>query len=460
MDSARPLAVQTLHQNQHHQYLLAAHVRNLEEELAELDKLLPQADIADDDDTLEPDFYIPDSATPVWPIRNFLHANSPFSEDASKRTRYFNSTTRRMMAPKEIEALKAAVNSETKRIGKQAGSSTMVTSDMLNWATIAEKVSDSSSVTRTAMECKIKWRADFSSEINRKEWGDAELASLNAILNKIPEGSKVDWTRVAKDLGTDRLPSDCLRHGFERPRFSWDEEGDRKLVDAVAHYGQCWPLVAKYVSPNVTAAICASRWQRCGDSSLRSGAWSEEEDKRLKAAVEGFGLSWVEVASAVPGRTNEQCRERWMKVFDGKSKSKTKTPSRPWTDEEDKALTDAIASLGTKWKEVGETIGRSAGQCQGRYKRLQKSSHSTPVSSEEEDEDTSPPPLRRTGQTRKSVALEAEQGPPDTASSSSSTRPKPRPLARGTKRVRNDNDDLVPRPEASEPRRRSSRLNK
>ncbi|KAJ2740618.1 myb-like DNA-binding protein bas1, partial [Coemansia sp. BCRC 34301] len=45
-----------------------------------------------------------------------------------------------------------------------------------------------------------------------------------------------------------------------------------------------------------------------------SSRWSPNEDELLKSAVREFGedRQWVKVAQSVPGRTNLQCRQRWL----------------------------------------------------------------------------------------------------------------------------------------------------
>ncbi|KAJ2817615.1 myb-like DNA-binding protein bas1 [Coemansia erecta] len=45
-----------------------------------------------------------------------------------------------------------------------------------------------------------------------------------------------------------------------------------------------------------------------------SSRWTPEEDELLKRAVKQFGedRQWVKVAQQVPGRTNLQCRQRWL----------------------------------------------------------------------------------------------------------------------------------------------------
>jgi hypothetical protein len=46
------------------------------------------------------------------------------------------------------------------------------------------------------------------------------------------------------------------------------------------------------------------------------GKWAAEEDTKLAEAVKKHGKHWVAVAALVPGRTNIQYRERWLKNQD------------------------------------------------------------------------------------------------------------------------------------------------
>lgn len=87
------------------------------------------------------------------------------------------------------------------------------------------------------------------------------------------------------------------------------------------------------------------------DPSIKRGAWTEDEDKLLRCAVAVFGHSWMEVATFVPGRNNEQCRDRYNEslhptVVKGK-----------WSEEEDAALLEAVQKIGeNKWKEVSQSL--------------------------------------------------------------------------------------------------------
>jgi myb proto-oncogene protein len=53
------------------------------------------------------------------------------------------------------------------------------------------------------------------------------------------------------------------------------------------------------------------------DGNPRRGTWKPEEDAKLIEAVKKkHGNDWVAVAAMVPGRTNVQCRYRWVNHLD------------------------------------------------------------------------------------------------------------------------------------------------
>lgn len=114
--------------------------------------------------------------------------------------------------------------------------------------------------------------------------------------------------------------------------------------------GSC--TVARVVSPDATAQQCQNRYQRSLDPTLKRGSWSPAEDAKLHLAVSAYGNSWVDVASMMEGRSNEQCRDRWNERLN------PKINRGAWTEEEDRLLIGAVEELGEgKWKAVGEKMG-------------------------------------------------------------------------------------------------------
>ena len=104
-----------------------------------------------------------------------------------------------------------------------------------------------------------------------------------------------------------------------------------------------------YVSEDATAHQCQKRYLDSLDPSIKSGAWSPEEDEKLRRAIVAFSgahalpgtsdasgspssvdklsIPWQDVALFVPGRTNNQCREHYLDSI-VKSKNKGKAKSR------------------------------------------------------------------------------------------------------------------------------------
>ena len=64
-----------------------------------------------------------------------------------------------------------------------------------------------------------------------------------------------------------------------------------------------------------------------------------------------IGTSWVRVAEYVPGRTNDQCNERWTAQLNAGSSKNV------WSGEEDRKLIEMVNSEGRQWKAISEKIG-------------------------------------------------------------------------------------------------------
>lgn len=109
--------------------------------------------------------------------------------------------------------------------------------------------------------------------------------------------------------------------------------------------------VARHVSPYATTSQCQTRYVRSVDPSIKREPWTLEEDARLRKAVEAFSNSWIDVAGVLPGRTNDQCRERWAEIGTNEG------GKGPWSGAEDQRLLDAVKELGKKWKMVSGKIG-------------------------------------------------------------------------------------------------------
>ncbi|KAJ8086384.1 hypothetical protein PM082_005207 [Marasmius tenuissimus] len=385
--SARGLIAQAIHANQAHQYALTKYAERLTEELKEIDSLLKAADAEQhEDDAVEEDIQIVGAIAAKSPINahDLLKSESPFYAEAKARSLYTSYTHSRPMKNRELDTLTDAVADEFRRLRaidhRKRGlgiPNRFEPVDMngdtkdVDWKIVAEKVSDVATFPRSAEECKVKWLGFKQPRLNHEEWGESEIKRLHEIVKDRQEQGKVDWVEVAQALGTNRVPIDCMRNAIPRPRHLWDTESDKRLVEAVKLYGQNnWSLCARYVSENTNASQCQGRYQRTINPHIRRDGWTIEEDEKIIAAVATYGPSWQEVASFVPGRTNDQCRERYQAALGS-------VPGRReglWKPDEDEKLLEAVKIHGHKWKLVSAHMDytRSVGQCRTHYVKLQK----------------------------------------------------------------------------------------
>ncbi|KZT26955.1 hypothetical protein NEOLEDRAFT_1061658 [Neolentinus lepideus HHB14362 ss-1] len=373
-NSVKELAQKTLQANKDHQYALKVYTERLEAELATVDKLLTSAEWDEQDDEVDLDaggfVLIPGSVKPSGPVAHsdLLSKDSPFREDAIRRQKYLELTTIHPMKNKELEALAEAVRTENYRmhayeaqrrgqnaltsLNQQPQSYFEMNKESIDWEGVASKVSSSISsyVQRSAQECKIRWLGDRHPEINHKPWLDTEVAQAIALAANYPDG-RVNWVRVAEQLGTNRTAMDCMRNAVQRRNHVWTSGADDRLLEAIKIYGiDNWLLVARYVSEDATAQQCQNRYHRTVTPDLARGPWTDDEDAKLRRAVEAYGHSWLEVASSIPGRSNEQCRDRWSERLN------PKVAKGKWTEEEGGKLMEAVARVGEKWKEVSECL--------------------------------------------------------------------------------------------------------
>ena len=82
---------------------------------------------------------------------------------------------------------------------------------------------------------------------------------------------------------------------------------------------------------------------------VRKVTWTKEEDETVVRLVGVYGPThWAAIASNLPGRNGKQCRDRWHQQLDPNIKRD------PWTEEEDRVLTEAVHELGSKWTEISK----------------------------------------------------------------------------------------------------------
>jgi hypothetical protein len=264
----------------------------------------------------------------------------------------------------------AVANTSKKRRGKEY---------KIDWDAISALVPG-----RTKNQCRRRWYNALDPSIDRANgrtgpWSEDEDIKLKDAVQT--HGGK-DWTAIAK-LVPGRTEKQCrdrwkfvLDPIIDRAGGRWTAVEDIKLKDAVqTHDGKNWGAIAALV-PGRTEKQCRGRWPfldpNIVGSSGRTGPWSDDEDIKLKDAVQRHGgKDWDTIAALVPRRTRNQCSTRWHTILDTNIDPTTARAGR-WTVDEDKKLKDAVPTHGgTDWAVIAALIpGRTLKQCHNRWDRV------------------------------------------------------------------------------------------
>jgi hypothetical protein len=157
----------------------------------------------------------------------------------------------------------------------------------------------------------------------------------------------------------------------------WTADEDKQLRNAVPAQGvKNWKEIASLV-PGRTKEQCHNRWHTKLNFSIdattaRTGKWTIDEDKKLKDGVrEHGGKNWKAIALLVPGRTDQQCVKRWSDALDPSIGRATASKGK-WTADEDKQLKDAFRAHGGKnWEEIAALVpDRTKIQCANRWHNI------------------------------------------------------------------------------------------
>lgn len=96
---------------------------------------------------------------------------------------------------------------------------------------------------------------------------------------------------------------------------------------------------------------------------IKKGPWTPEEDALLEEAVSANGgRRWSTIALSLPGRIAKQCRERWHNHL------QPNINKEPWTEQEDLKIQLGVVRHGHKWSTIARGMpGRTDNQIKNRY---------------------------------------------------------------------------------------------
>ncbi|MEJ1271812.1 small nuclear RNA activating complex polypeptide 4 [Cricetulus griseus] len=171
---------------------------------------------------------------------------------------------------------------------------------------------------RSAEEIQKFWQSSEHPSINKQEWSTEEVERLKAIA---ATHSHLEWHLVAEELGTSRSAFQCLQkfqqYNKALKRKEWTEEEDHMLTQLVQEMrvGNHIPYrKIVYFMEGRDSMQLIYRWTKSLDPSLKRGFWTPEEDAKLLQAVAKYGAQdWFKIREEVPGRSDAQCRDRYIR---------------------------------------------------------------------------------------------------------------------------------------------------
>jgi hypothetical protein len=213
------------------------------------------------------------------------------------------------------------------------------------------------------------------------------IAAEADTLNASPDNANV--AVASASAGAGEHPVMAATHLNARatgpPYREWIPEEDAKLTSAVKttgkkkygedEYKTDWVAIAVQV-PGRTRQQCKDRWyyilhfhSKSDETTARVGKWTAAEDSTLKDAIEKHsGKNWEAISALVLGQTKIQCMTRWTNALQSKSDETTKHMGK-WTTYEDSTLKDAVEKHnGKNWEAISALIpGRTKIPCKNSW---------------------------------------------------------------------------------------------
>ena len=226
-----------------------------------------------------------------------------------------------------------------------------------------------------ADDCELYWNNFLHPAINKSEWTKEEDQRLESLV--LLYGLH-DWDKIALELGTNRMGWQCCsRYQSELnrdiKRIGPLTKAEAQLVEKVIE--QCrvgdfipWHQV-KYFIEGRTLPQIKHYWNKI-NVPKRGDVWTEDENRQLSLAVKKYGRhNWRKVSQFLPGRSNRQCRERYMMRLNFGNDRKL----GDWTTQEDKQILELAPKHDFKWVQLENQLkGRNARQIASRYELLIK----------------------------------------------------------------------------------------
>ncbi|XP_074326988.1 transcription factor MYB14-like [Apium graveolens] len=91
----------------------------------------------------------------------------------------------------------------------------------------------------------------------------------------------------------------------------WTSEEDMRLVTYITKYGIWnWSQIPTHAGLSRSGKSCRLRWMNYLDPQVKRGNYTQEEDEII-VNMRHIGVGWSAIAARLPGRTDNEIKNRW-----------------------------------------------------------------------------------------------------------------------------------------------------
>lgn len=199
------------------------------------------------------------------------------------------------------------------------------------------------------------------------KFDDSEQYNYNIVDSKKPGvpiseyGEMPEWGERMKVSLKTRKPRRAPIGG------KWNKDEDEKLLKLVDQHGpKNWKMISQRLGSVRDKVQCLHRYNKVLKPGLQKGPWTVEEDTVLLNVVLKDGdpksVKWSEIALHLNGRIGKQCRERWNNHVNPEIRK------GKWSIKEDALLFEAQLVFGNRWTEIAKLLpGRTENNVKNRF---------------------------------------------------------------------------------------------
>ncbi|KAK2993232.1 hypothetical protein RJ640_002444 [Escallonia rubra] len=93
---------------------------------------------------------------------------------------------------------------------------------------------------------------------------------------------------------------------------AWSEEEDEKLRAYIQRYGHWnWRQLPKFAGLSRCGKSCRLRWKNYLQPNVKRGNYSKQEEELILKLHDGLGTKWSAMAEKLPGRTDNEIKNYW-----------------------------------------------------------------------------------------------------------------------------------------------------